>query len=124
MTRITTTIVVFMILLNGSVTIMSASGLSEDLGVSLAPGVESSMDKLVSDMKKGFSPNAGLGETLFTLFVGALRLFRVIVEGLYAAPSMFLNLGFPSWLVIPLFAPLYMLSTLELVYVATGRNTI
>lgn len=124
MTRVTSTILVFMILLNGSITVYEGSGLADDTGVSLAPGVNDAMDTVITEMKKGFNPNIGVVESLISLFLAGLNIFRVVVEGLYAAPSMFLNLGFPDWIVIPFMAPLYLISTLEMVFLATGRDLV
>lgn len=124
MTRITSTILVFMILLNGGVTIMEASGMSDDIGVTLAPGVDDAMDGVVSEMKKGFSPDVSVIESLISMLVAGGRLFKVVIEGVFAAPAMFMNLGFPEWIVIPLFAPTYLISALELMYIFTGRRTV
>lgn len=124
MTRVTSTILVVMILLNGSITVYEGAGLAEDTGVSLAPGVNDAMDNVITEMKKGFNPNIGVVESLISLFLAGLNIFRVVVEGLYAAPSMFLNLGFPSWIVVPFMAPLYLISTLEMVFLATGRDLV
>lgn len=124
MTRITSTILVFMVLINGGVTIMSSSGLSEDLGIDLAPGVDDAMDKVVSNAKDGFTATEGVGDTLFSLFAAAMGTFELLIKGVFSAPAMFMNLGFPSWFVIPVFAPMYIVSTLELIYAASGRNLI
>jgi len=124
MSRITTTIVVFLLLANGTVTVMSGSGLTEDLGVELAPGISDNMENVTSEMKKGFSPDVGVVESFISMAVAAVSLFEVVITGLFAAPSMFLNLGFPEWIVVPLFAPAYLLSTLEMVFIATGRDAI
>lgn len=124
MTRITSTILAVMLLMNGTVTVMAASGLSDDLGVTLSPGVSDAMDNVTQEMKDGFSPEVSVTESLISMFVAGLQLLQVLVEGLYALPTMLMNLGFPSWIVTPLMAPLYMLSTLELVYVATGRDLV
>jgi hypothetical protein len=113
-----------MILLNGSTTIMAASGLSEDIGIELAPGVNDAMQNVVDDMKKGFSPDIGVIESLISMLTAGLNLFKVVVEGLYAAPSMFINLGFPAWAVNVLMAPLYLISTLEMMFIATGRDMV
>lgn len=121
MTRITSTILVFMILMNGTVTVMAGSGLDDDMGVSFAPGVDNEMTNVVDEMKNGFNPNVSVIESLISLFLAAVSVFKVIVQGVYAAPAMFLNFGFPEWIVVPFFAPLYVISTLELVYMATGR---
>jgi hypothetical protein len=124
MARITTTILVLMLLMNGTVTIMSSSGLSEDIGVELAPGISDKMETVVEEMKKGFSPNANVVESFVSLAIAGVSLFQVVVEGTYAAPSAFMNLGFPAWFVIPISAPLYLLATLEVLYIALGRQSV
>jgi hypothetical protein len=121
MTRISSTVLVFLILMNGGVTVAEGSGLAEDWGVSLAPGVDDAMDSVIEEMKKGFSPDISVVESLLSMVTAGLNLFRVIIEGVFAAPQMFLNLGFPGWAVGPFFAPMYLISTLELLYVATQR---
>lgn len=124
MTRITSTILVFMILINGGVTIMESSGLSDDLGVELAPGVSEAMDNVTERMKQGFQPNIGVVESLINLFLAGLGIFQVVIEAVFAAPSMFMNLGFPDYIVSALFAPAYLISTLEMVFIATGRDLV
>lgn len=124
MTRITSTILVFMLLINGGVTIMESSGLNEDLGVELAPGVSEAMDDVTDRMQEGFQPNIGVVESLINLFLAGLGIFQVVIEGVFAAPSMFMNLGFPDYIVSALFAPAYLISTLEMVFIATGRDLV
>lgn len=124
MARITTTILVLLLLMNGTVTIMASSGLSEDIGVELAPGITDKMDDVVSEMKKGFSPNTNIVESFVSLAVAGVRLFQVVIEGTYAAPKAFMNLGVPAWFVIPMTAPLYLIATLEAVYIALGRQSV
>lgn len=121
MTRITTTLLVFLILANGTVTIMEGSGLSEDIGVDLAPGISDEVTQLTDKAKDGFSATEGLGDTLFTLFSAAFTLVSIFMQSLWALPTMLLNIGFPGWIVGPIVAPLYIISTLEVMYVATGR---
>lgn len=124
MTRITSTVLIMLLLFNGTVTIMEGSGLSQDLGVTLAPGVSDSLDEITNDLRDGFRPDAGPGETLFSLYAAALGTGRLVVSGAYAAPAMFLNLGFPLWFVAPVFVPMYVVGTLEIVYMATGRDMV
>lgn len=121
MTRITTTLLVFLILSNGTVTIMEGSGLNDDLGVELAPGISDQVEELTRLASDGFQANEGLGDTLFTLFAAGYSLIALFAQSIFALPTMFLNLGFPAWFVIPLTGPLYLISTLEVLYAATGR---
>lgn len=125
MTRITSTILVVVILMNSTVAIMAGSGFSEDVGVTLAPGISDEIEDINQNLRTAFSPaETGAGETLFALFLGAANTFQLVIKGAFAAQTVFINLGFPSWLVYPLIAPLYAIAGLELIYLATGRNTI
>jgi len=124
MTRITTTLLVILLLMNGSASVMAASGMSEDLGVNLAPGISDTMDDTIQQLREGFSPSAGLGDTLFALFIAALGVGGIVVNAITATPTLLLNLGFPAWIVFPLFAPIYAISTFELIYIATGRDLV
>ena len=124
MARVTTSILVVLILMNGSVTVMAGSGLADDLGVELAPGATEAMDDIVENAQQGFSVSGGLGDTLFSLFAAGLGVMRLVFETAFAAPSMFINVGFPSWFVVPIFMPFYIIGLLELVYAATGRDLV
>lgn len=122
MARITTSIMIFLLLANASVTVMAGSGLDEDLGVTVAPGISATADNVVSEMQKGFSPSTSVIESFISLAISGGQLFKLVVESTYAAPAMFLNLGFPTWFVVPLFAPAYLIGTLELVLLVLGRT--
>lgn len=124
MTRISTTIMVFLILLNSSAAMMEASGLYDDLGVKDTPGAAGEINQTVDDAKEGFSPSQGPISTLFGMFVSALKSFEVLIQIVFAGPSMFMNLGFPAWIVTPIFAPMYLIVVLEFIYVAAGRDLI
>jgi hypothetical protein len=124
MTRITSTILVFLIIINGATTVMVGSGFADDIGVSPGPASQDEINQSIADAKQGFNPSGGGLSTLFGLFVSAMSLFEELFQVAFAAPAMFMNMGFPSWIVTPFFAPLYLVSTLELVYVATGRDMV
>lgn len=124
MTRVTTSILVFLVLANGAATVMSTSGLSDDLGVQLNPGIDNEMDSVVEEMKNGFNPSTTVVESLLSMLVAFGRLFLVVIQGMYAAPTMLINLGFPDYLVTVFFAPAYVLSTLELGSIVIGRRTV
>lgn len=124
MSRISTNVLIFLILMNASVGIMDASGLSEDIGVDMNTGVSDALDKSVGKAQSGFDPGTGIGETLFGLFISAFYFVHAIFNTALAAPTLFINLGFPSWFVVPLFVPLYVIVALEALYVATGRDVV
>jgi len=122
MARITVTLLVFLLLMNGSVTIMEASGLNDDLGITLSGGVDKAMDTVVEKSQGAFNPSISITESIINLILAGISLFAVFLTGLYAMPTMLINLGIPSWFVIPVFAPAYILSTAEIIYIATGRK--
>lgn len=122
MARKTTAILVFLILLNSSATVMEASGLNEAMGIDPNPGAGQAMDAVIENAKQGFESNAGLGQTLYSLFAAGMSTVGLFFEGITAAPTMFQNLGAPNWLTAVIFGPMYLISTLELIYVGTGRR--
>jgi len=128
MSRITSTILVLMLLMNGTVTVMATSGLTEDLGVQVAPGISDQMDQVVTEMQNGFSPNIGIIESFISLALAGLNIFTILVTGLWALPTAMINIfggsSLVATIVTVLFAPAYMLATLEMVYMASGRDMI
>lgn len=128
MTRITTSILVMMVLLNGSVTVMDASGLSDDLGVQLETGVDDKMQSVVDELKKGFSPNVNVVESFISLAIAGLRVFQVVIEGVFAAPTAAINLlgggSTVTAVVTAFFSPVYVISTLEILAIAIGNRTV
>jgi hypothetical protein len=124
MARITTTLVAVLILSNSAITVMSATGLDDDIGVELAPGVSDRADSIVSEMKSGFQPGTSIVRSIVSLAISVGNLFLLLVEGTYALPSMLINLGFPDKVVLAFFAPAYMISTLEMALLVLGRRSV
>jgi hypothetical protein len=124
MTRVTTTILIVMVLLNGTVAIMEGSGLSEDIGVELAPGVSDSVNDAIQTAQDGLDADAGLGETLVAMILSGLQLFEALITAVFAAPTMLMNLGFPQWIVVPVAAPIYIIGALDFMFIATGRDAL
>lgn len=124
MARITTAILLIVVLLNGATGIMAASGLSEDTGINIASGVESKINDITDSIQDSFNPSTDIVDSLILLFLALKDTFILVVEGAFAAPTLIINLGFPPWLVLPLFAPMYIIASLEVASVVTGRQTI
>lgn len=122
MTRVTTTILVVLVLMNGTVAIMEGSGLSDDLGVELAPGISESVNDAIETAQSGLDADAGLGETLVALILSSLRLFEALITSVFSAPQAMVNLGFPPWIVYPITGPMYIIAALEFIFVAIGRG--
>lgn len=119
MTRITTTILVFTILLNGSATIMDVSGLSDDLGVEMETGVSDEVQESIERVQDAFNPNIGSLQSLISLSLAALNVIEIVIEGVLAAPTLLINILGGSTLVETVvtvfFAPVYVISTLEMI---------
>lgn len=124
MARITTALLLLVVLLNGATGIMAASGLSDDIGIEATTGVGTEIDSIQNDIQDAFSADTSVVESLILLFLELKDVFAVVIQGAFAAPSLFMNLGFPSWIVLPMFAPMYFVSVIELASVVTGRRTI
>lgn len=122
MARATTTILVIVVLMNGAAGIMVESGVSGDLGVQMNPGGQDEVDNANETAQENFEPGGGLS-TLINLFVSVGQTFATIISSIFVAPLMFMNLGFPSWIVVPIFAPMYIIATLEIVSIVSGRRT-
>ncbi|MDR9431757.1 MAG: hypothetical protein RI568_13805 [Natronomonas sp.] len=128
MTRITTTVLVMVILMNSGATIMDVSGLNDDLGVEMETGVSDAVDETVEEMKTAFDPNIGSVESLISLSLAAIGVFEIVIEGVFSAPTMMINIlgggEVVETVVLGLFAPMYAISTLELVSIAIGSRTV
>jgi len=122
MSRIGSTVIVFLLLINGMSGAMAASGINDDLGVTLNPGIESQIETITENAEEGFSPTTTVTESFVGVSIAALGTFQVFVTAMTTGgPTMFINLGFPEWIVVPVFAPLYVVATLEFIYIVTGR---
>jgi len=128
MTRITTTVLVFLLLLNGTAQIMSVSGLDDNLGVELNPGGDQKMDDAVQEAKSGFNPELGIVESLLSLVAAGIGLFNVFISSAWAAPAMLEKLlgggQVVSTIITMMMLPMYVISTLEILYLATGRDLV
>lgn len=128
MTRITTTVLILMLLMNGTVTIMAASGLNEDLGIAYTTGVDDQMDDVTAELNGAFSPDVNVIESFVALALAGVRIFGVVIEGVFSAPAMMKNLlgggAFIGTVVDVLMVPMYIIATLEMVFMATGRDAL
>jgi len=119
MGRPVTALVVFFVGMNVFAGMMIGMGVDDTLGINTQIGGDSATSSIANeDVPSG----GGLGSTLFGLFVSGFYFVDALIQGVFAAPSMFVNLGFPGWFVYPIFTPMYIIAALELLFVATGRD--
>lgn len=124
MARIMTAVLATLVIMNGSITVMEGSGLAEDTGIELAPGISERANSIVETMKGGFQPGTGIVQSLLALIVSVGSLFLLVLEGAFAFPTAMLNLGFPNWIVVPFFSLFYVVGTLELALLMLGRRSV
>lgn len=124
-TRISTFILIGLIAMNGGFTIYESSGLSEDVGVDLAPGISDSVNQAIDTAQDAFSPSTGVIESFVGIVQAAAGFFLGLLNGLlFATPTAFINVGFPEYLVAAIFAPAYLIASLELLFIRSGRDIV
>lgn len=128
MPRITTTVAVMVLLLNGTAGIMEISGLNDDLGVDQTTGVDHELSKIQEDLDGSFDPDVSVVESFITLAISAGRSFLLAVKSAFLAPQLIINLlgggAFVTGVVAAFATPLYLIATLEIASVVVGNRTI
>lgn len=119
--RITTLVLVFLVFLNGSAGVFVQSGAAADWGVAPNPGGDQAIEE-ANSTSQDLQSSGGFGDTLFGLFVSVANWFSNLIGAIFAAPSMFVNLGMPAYLATFIFGPLYILATADIAYILTGRR--
>jgi len=120
--RYSTRIVIFLVLLNAAAGVMVQSGVANDWGISPTPGGGEAIEE-ANQTASEIKGSGGFGDTLFGAFAGAANAFGDIFGAATAGPTMLSNLGIPGWLVGFVFAPLYILIGIDLVFILTGRRS-
>lgn len=114
-------IVVVLTFMNSAAELMRASGISDAMGIDPDPGAASRLKEAL-DAAGQINPSSGFGETLFLMYVSVTQTFYAIFEFVFAAPSMFINVGIPTMLVGFLFAPLMFIVAIDTAYLLIGRS--
>lgn len=111
--RITTTIIVFFILLNGFAVALSASGVTDEWGTQPTPGDAEGLTTAQNEADN-ISPSGGGLSTLFGLIVSVGSSIGTIFAGILPAVAMLGDLGVPSYIIGWVSAPLTLLAAIEL----------
>jgi len=128
MAKISTVLVIMLILLNGAPAIMQASGYTEDVGVTLNTGVGDSVDNLVDNIRGTFDPSTGVIESFVSLAASTIDALTLMGKTVFAGPTAMINLlgggQLVTVVVTVMFAPMYLLVTLELMARVVGRRMV
>lgn len=118
--RVSTKILVFMIFLNASSTVVQASGLAEDMGISPKPSDTGALED-AQRQSQSVNASSGVGSTLFGLYTEGGMLVQGFVGVLAGGPIMLAGLGIPLWVLTFIFAPAYVISAVDIYYALSGR---
>lgn len=121
--RISTHIVLFMIIMTASANMMVASGTAEDIGIAPQPGQDDLIKTVENDPSiDNPNPGGGGGDTLFGLFTSTANIVNKLYRIAFAADIMFQNIGVPGFVTAFLFKLIPFLAAIDLLYVFTGRD--
>jgi hypothetical protein len=121
--RKTTVLAVFLVMLNASAGFITASGIGAALDINPSPGGGQTIEQ-ANQSVGGTNFNSGGSDfpTLIKAFISAAGAFVEVIKIVtIGGPLMLANLGWPNWLIGFLFAPWYLVSGLDLLYIVTGR---
>lgn len=117
-------ITIMMFVLNASVNFLAAAGSGEVWGVEMQTGVgetAQAVDQAARDIGSG---PLGVVDAVAGLTIAAVNIAVSLLEMVFAAPTMFLNLGVPGYIVTFLFAPLYVVVAIDLLAIFRGDSGI
>jgi len=107
--------------LDAAAVALELSGVAADLGLSFRTGVSENLADAANALDS-ISTAGGFGETLFALYVTVASAIEGFLAGVFAGPTMFVNLGVPSWAVAFVYVAAGALVGLDIIYTLTGRD--
>jgi hypothetical protein len=119
MARATIWIVIFLVTLNSASVAIAESGAADDWGIDPQTGVNEGDEP--RDAADDLNPQTQAADGLVGVVIGVFGSLQSVVDFVFRAPTMFGNLGVPSFVVSVAFAPLYLLVFADLAYLLTGR---
>lgn len=118
-----TSVLVFLVLLNSSAVFAGGLPVTDDLGYEPTVGGDSQIDQAQQAGREIQSDRSSLDQFVGGIIAAAQTLttmFGVVIAG----PLMLTNLGVPAPLVTFLAAPLYIFVGLDILHVLSGRDII
>lgn len=119
--RISTKLVIFLLLLDGAAFGMVASGVAADWGVHPQPGGDEQIEK-TNQSASQLEAGGGLASTLFTMYTTLADTLNTIYKLAFLGPDMLNNLGVP-WFITDMFkGVITVIVGLDIYYALTGRD--
>lgn len=110
-----------------AVTILTASGMFEAWDVTVGFGLERDITQVQAHAAAvstgGTQPGGGSLGTLIGMFLGVGAIFIKFIPFVISSPIMFVNLGVPAWLVMPITSVMYVITAFDVMHMWTGRQT-
>ena len=116
-----TNILIILIALNASAALIGASGLGAALGYQPTVGGDDVIDDAEDDAGEIDAERSAIDTFVSGVITAAqtlLSMFSVVIAG----PRMLINLGAPTSIVTFVSAPLYILVSIDILEVISGRN--
>jgi hypothetical protein len=117
-------VTIMMFTLNASITFLAAAGSGEVWGVEMESGIGSTANKVENAAQNVGSGPLGVVDAVAGLTIAALDIVTGLLDIIFAAPTMFANLGVPGFIVAFVFAPLYIVVALDMVALLRGDSGI
>lgn len=111
----------FLVLLNASAGLITASGLGAALNVNPEIGGDGKIDGAEASAEE-IKPSQGNLDTLYSLFVSTTGTMEDIFTIITYGPQMLMNLGVPTWIVGFVGAPATFIVAMDVVHFLTGRG--
>lgn len=119
--RYSTRVVVFLIFLNAAAGALVASGVAGDMGIAPNPGGDQALEQ-ANDSVSQVEPGGGPVDTLFGLYASVADTLSAVFGVVFAGPAMIAALGVPGWITGFVFAPMYLLVGIDIIYILTQRR--
>ena len=112
-------ITIIMMVANAAGAFLIAAGAPAVWGMSPETGIEGTTDAVNESASEITTERGGSGD-LFGIVSGAISTARQIAQLPFAAPLLLLNLGVPEFIVSFIFAPLYVVVSLDMISLMRG----
>lgn len=110
--------------LNAAVTFLAAAGSEAVWGIEYETGIGDTVTSVTESAKTITSGPSGFFDAVTGMTLAALNLLVDLLQLPFAAPTMLLNMGVPQFIVVFVFAPLYVVVAIDIIAILRGDSGI